>query len=198
MQVFKLNPGSLGNMAVAAMTLLSRLPFSWRGISALVLGILLAKWFWILLAPQPLYSAVRPGSTAANEAGLLFGTVQSGDTVNQGVALPNVQLLGIFSANAGKPGFAVLKLSENRQVGVAEGEEVATGTRLVAVRVDHVLLERAGVQQRVDLENKFPNAGVNKRAPASGAANRIDQPIDIHDKNLQSRLRQLSNQVSQP
>ena len=122
MQVFKLNPGSLGNMAVAAMTLLSRLPFSWRGISALVLGILLAKWFWILLAPQPLYSAVRPGSTAANEAGLLFGTVQSGDTVNQGVALPNVQLLGIFSANAGKPGFAVLKLSENRQVGVAEGE----------------------------------------------------------------------------
>jgi type II secretory pathway component PulC len=173
------------------MATLSRLsffwPFSWRGLSALILGVLLANWFWILFAPQTTFTAAVPEQGAGLEAGRLFGVVQSTDTATQGVALPNVQLLGVFAANAGKPGFAVLKLDDKRQVGVVEGEEVASGTKLVEVHADYVLLEHAGVQQKVSLENKYADASNKGVQPASGTAAVTQQNID-----LQNRLRQLS------
>lgn len=158
--MLKINWGSIGTIAEAAFASLARLfnflPFSWRGVSALILGVLLAKWFWILFAPQTSFTATQPQRAAGMEAGQLFGVTTSNEaTAAHGVALPNVQLLGVFAASAGKRGFAVLKLDDKSQTGVAEGEEVATGTRLVAVHADHVILERAGVRQRVNLENKY-------------------------------------------
>lgn len=156
--MLKINLASIGTVTEGVLTSLSRLsiylPLSWRGLSALILGVLLAKWTWILFAPHATYTAAIPERASAAEAGRLFGVTLANDVSAQGVALPNVQLLGIFAASAGKKGFAILKLDDKRQLGVAEGEEVATGTRLVAVKDDHVLLERAGVQQRVLLETK--------------------------------------------
>ena len=156
--MLKINWSSIGTMAEAGLTSLTRLsiylPLSWRGLSALILGVLLAKWWWILFAPQATYTAAIPERASAAEAGLLFGVTVTNNVSTQGVALPNVRLLGIFAASAGKKGFAILKLDDKRQTGVAEGEEVASGTRLLAVHDDHVLLERAGVQQRVNLETK--------------------------------------------
>ena len=167
-----MNWGSIGTIADAVMAMLSRLsffwPLSWRGLSALILGVLLANWFWILFAPHATFTAAVPERAAGLDAGLLFGVVQSTDTATQGMALPNVQLLGIFTASAGKPGFAVLKLDDKRQVGAAEGEEIASGTRLVAVHADHVLLEHAGVQQKVNLENKYASSSNKGVQPALG------------------------------
>jgi type II secretory pathway component PulC len=189
--MLRVNWGSIGTIGDAVMATLSRLsffwPFSWRGLSALILGVLLANWFWILFAPQTTFTAAVPEQGAGLEAGRLFGVVQSTDTATQGVALPNVQLLGVFAANAGKPGFAVLKLDDKRQVGVVEGEEVASGTKLVEVHADYVLLEHAGVQQKVSLENKYADASNKGVQPASGTAAVTQQNID-----LQNRLRQLS------
>lgn len=160
--MLKISWGSIGTIAEAALASLSRLfkylPLSWRGASALILGVLLAKWFWILLAPQTTFTATLPERAAGVEAGQLFGVTASNDVTAQGVALPNVQLLGVFAASSGKKGFAILKLDDKSQTGVAEGEEVATGTRLIAVHADHVILERAGVQQRVNLENQYANS----------------------------------------
>ena len=145
------------------MSALSRLPFSWQGVSALVLGVLLAKWFWILLAPHATFTSAAPERSAGQEAGNLFGVVVSAESASQGVALPNVKLLGVFTASRNRAGFAILKLDDNRQLGVAEGEEVAAGTKLVSVHADHVVLERTGVQQTVTLEDKYaasPNKGI--------------------------------------
>lgn len=177
--MLKISWSSIGTITEGVLTSLSRLsiylPLSWRGLSALILGVLLAKWWWILFAPHATYTAAIPERASAAEAGRLFGVTVANDVGAQGVALPNVQLLGIFAASAGKKGFAILMLDDKRQKGVAEGEEVATGTRLVAVHDDHVLLERAGVQQRVNLETKdagtargvtipgFNPAAINKR-----------------------------------
>jgi general secretion pathway protein C len=195
MRMLRINWGSIGTLGDAAMAMLSRLsfywPFSWRGVSALVLGVLLAKWFWILFAPHAIFTAAMPERAAGLEAGRLFGVAQSTEAATQGVALPNVQLLGVFAASAGKAGFAVLKLEDKRQVGVAEGEEVAAGTRLLAVHADYVLLEHAGVQQRVNLENKYadPSSKVGQSAFVAKAANK--QNNEVPDKGLQNRLRQL-------
>jgi len=191
MRMPAVNWGSIGTIGDAIATTLSRLsfywPLSWRGLSALILGVLLANWFWVLFAPHATFTAAVPERAAGLEAGRLFGVVQSSDPATQGVALPNVQLLGVFSASAGRPGFAVLKLDDKRQVGVVEGKEVASGTKLLEVHADYVLLEHAGVQQKVSLENKYAGSSATVSQPASGAAAVTQQTTD-----LQNRLRQLS------
>jgi len=188
--MLRINWGIIGTAGDAVMSTLARLPFSWRGLSALILGVLLAKWFWILFAPHAIYTAAMPERAAGVEAGRLFGVTQSAVSDTRGVALPNVQLLGVFAANAGKPGFAILKLDDKRQVGVADGEEVATGTRLAAVHADYVLLERAGVQQRVNLENKYPVSQNKGGLPAIGATTGNSQIDDVIDKGMQKRWRE--------
>lgn len=190
MRMLRMNWGSLGSAGDLILNALSRLPFSWRGLSALILGVLLAKWFWILFAPHSAFTAAMPDRAAGLEAGRLFGVTQSTDVATQGVAIPNVQLLGVFAASAGKPGFAILKLDDKRQVGVAEGEDVAPGTRLVEVEAGYVLLERAGVRQKVILENKYA-ATPNKNGLPAYAASADKQNIDTPDKIVQDRLRQL-------
>jgi hypothetical protein len=192
-----MNFATFGVIAYSAMSTLSRLvsylPFSWSGLSAVVLGVLLAKWFWILFAPLAIYTSAVPVRQAGRETGQLFGMVTSTYVNTQGVALPNVQLLGVFTASAGKAGFAILKLDDNRQVGVAEGQEVAAGTLLIAVHSDHVMLEHGGVQQRVNLENKYPGshgATLNKTSsPAYGAAPASKFDMQEVEKLIQSNKR---------
>lgn len=188
MQMSRIKWSAIGSGAEAVTAMLSRLPFSWRGISAVVLGVMLANWFWIIFAPHATFTSVSPEQTANPEAGRLFGTVATEEVSTQGVALPNVQLLGVFTASAKRPGFAILKLDDKRQKGVAEGEEVAAGTKLAAVYADYVLLERAGVQQRVNLENKYaasPNKGV---VPALGAAATNNKQIDSALKQVDAAM----------
>lgn len=188
MQMMRIKWGAIGSGAESAMAMLSRLPFSWRGISAVVLGVLLANWFWILFAPHATFTAVSPEQTANPEAGRLFGTVATGVVATQGVALPNVQLLGVYTASANRSGFAILKLDDKRQKGVEEGEEVVAGTKLAEVHADYVLLESAGVQQRVNLENKYaasPNKGV---VPAFGAAATSNKQIDSALKQVDAAM----------
>lgn len=135
-----------------------RLPALWYGVGALVLGVLLAKWSWVLFAPHATAIAVAPERGIAVESGRLFGVAVSGVSSAEGVALPNVRLVGVFAAKTGRPGFAVLKLDGKQQVGVAVGESVAPGTKLLEVHPDYVLLERGRVQQRVNLEGKAAGA----------------------------------------
>ncbi len=131
----------------------SRLPFLWYGIGALIVGLLLARWTWLLFAPHTL-SVLPPKPEATGEAAAaLFGVVTaSGETETKNSAMPNVRLVGVFT---GKQAFAVLRLDEKKQLGVALGEEVSKGVKLVEVAADHVLLELNGARQRVNLENKF-------------------------------------------
>jgi type II secretory pathway component PulC len=188
---FKINPGSFSAAGDAVLGSMSRLPFSWHGVSALILGVLLAKWFWILFAPHATFTSATPERSAGLEAGSLFGVVATTETASQGVALPNVKLLGVFTASRNRAGFAILKVDEKRQVGVAEGEEVAAGTKLVSVHADHVVLERTGVQQTVPLEDKYaasPNKGI---LPAYGAAARTQAINEATDAAAKVRSRQM-------
>ncbi len=151
---------SIGAIGEAAMAILVRLPLSWRGVGALVLGVLLAQWSWVLFAPHATAIAAVAERGAAVEAGQLFGVAAAfGVKSAEGGALPNVRLVGVFAAGPGKPGFAVLRLDDQRQVGVVLGEDVAPDTKLLEIHPDYVLLERAGVQQRVNLEGKAADTG---------------------------------------
>lgn len=190
-----MNRGSVGTTADTALASLSRLsyywPLSWRSLSAIIMGVLLAKWIWILFAPHAIFTSAIPERASSMEAGQLFGALSSSEGATQGVALLNVQLLGVFTASAGKAGFAILKLDNDKQVGVAENDEVVPGTKLIEVNSDHVVTEHAGIRQRVELENKYANkANIKESVPAFGATAGSKTSTPSARKNMPNRPRQ--------
>lgn len=132
--------------------------FKWRVLAVLVIMTMLAHWTWVLFAPDS--ATVLPATQASSEsrAERLFGVASVSAAVS---IMPNVRLVGVFSGN---PGFAVLELDGKRQVGLAAGAEIVAGAKLVKVAIDHVLIERGGVRQRIDMAK--PISG--KAADATG------------------------------
>ncbi len=128
--------------------------FSWQGLGAALLGVMLAKWSWVLLAPA---GPAMPAAAleATGDAGRLFGTASVADAAAQ-APIGNIKLIGVFAHPT--KGFAVLQ-SDDKQIGVALGEEVKPGVRLVETRSDHVVLEQGGVRQRVDITGAAPSGG---------------------------------------
>jgi hypothetical protein len=149
----RLRGGSFKALGGGAAGIASRLPLFWYGAGALALGVLLARWSWILFAPHATTTIPAPERKPATEAGRLFGVAVADAAPVQGVTLPNVALVGVFATDSKRPGFAVLQM-DGKQVGVVAGGVVAPGTKLQEIHSDHVLLERGGVQQRVNLEGK--------------------------------------------
>jgi hypothetical protein len=147
----------------------------WRMLGALVLGIVLARWSWVLFAPHATAVAVVPEHGATVDAGRLFGVAvssvaASGGGGAGGTASSNLRLVGVFAGRVGQPGFAVLKLDDKHQAGIVVGQNVVPGTKLLEAHPDYVLLEHAGVQQRVNLEVKAAGVSGAGAAPAAGAA----------------------------
>ena len=140
----------LGNVSLRANHVaISAGAFMWRVVAVLVIGALLAHWTWVLFAPRSasVLPALQPASDL--QAGRLFG-IAAVTTQAPQVALPNVHLIGVF---AGTPGFAVLELN-GKQQGLAVGREIVPGAKLMEVANDHVVIERGGVRQQIQLEGK--------------------------------------------
>lgn len=151
---------SLGKKVFAAP---ARLWMNWPLWGGLLAVLLLAKHVWVLFAPA---EHAIPGTTVATQseqAEQLFGTVT---TTTSSASLNGIRPIGIFASR--KNGFAVM-MTETGQVGVGLGGQVVPGVRLVETHADYVILERNGVQQRVDL-SKAPAAtdGVIPTAPVRG------------------------------
>jgi Type II secretion system protein C len=133
----------------------------WPSVAAIALGMTLARWTWIFLAPASM-AVLPPTEIAVDEdAGNLFGVAST--VAGTGIAvLPGVRLVGVFAplnnATARTPnnknGFALLQLDEKHQASAVLGAEVAPGVRLREIYADHVVLERDGINQRVNLETE--------------------------------------------
>ncbi len=155
------------NMAVGGVNLATVAVY---GFGAVVLGVFLARWIWILFAPPAamLNVPVEQGSIA--QTGRLFGAVTTASTVEavENVVLPNVRLVGLFAASPGKLGFAIIKLDDDRQLGVVVGGSVMPGMLLKEVRADYVVLEQAGVQYKIKLEEKSVGGNSDSANAQSG------------------------------
>ncbi len=136
--------------------------FSWQVLGAALLGIMLARWAWALFAPAS--PAMPPASwEAAGDAERLFGTASIADAQAQ-APQGNIKLIGVFAHRT--QGFAVMQV-DDKQIGVAQGEEFRPGLRLVETHPDHVVLEQGGVRRRVDLSGPVAQ-GVAADVPAPG------------------------------
>ncbi len=143
----------------------SLLMLAWYMLGALVLGTLLAKWSWVLLKSPATVTAIAPSHDTSGNAGQLFGVVSEANSAAAAV-LPNVKLVGVFAPDSGSDGFAVLSLDEQHQVGVVAGGTVAPGVKLLEVHPDHVVLDRSGVHQRIELVNVNADAAGTGIVPA--------------------------------
>jgi len=139
---------SLGRKVFAAPARLWMIWPLWGGLLAMLL---LAKHVWVLFAPAEHAVPGTAVSTQSSQAEQLFGTV---NTTTPTASLNGIRPIGIFASR--KNGFAVM-MTETGQIGVGIGGLVVPGVRLVETHNDYVILERNGVQQRVDL-SKAPAA----------------------------------------
>ena len=112
-----------------------------------LLGVVLAYWSWVWLAPASAARAPAVPDTAssASSAAGLFGSAKQGP--GAAAAAGSIRLLGVVAASGERPGHAVLRLDAKKTVAVLQGEDVEPGLRLAEVHVDHVVLERNGARE---------------------------------------------------
>lgn len=131
--------------------------------SALVaaLAVALAHWTWVALAPRAVSVSslpaeaedYRPGAIAQRH---LFGESREGMAGGEEVrsSALRLKILGVFSRRDPRAGRAILSLDGGKPAMVTAGEAVAAGVVLHEVHPDHVLVRRAGVIERVDLDRR--------------------------------------------
>ncbi len=141
------------------LTVPARLWMNWPLWGGLLATLLLAKHVWVLFAPAERAVPVTTHSTQPAQTEQLFGIVS---TASSSATLNGIRPVGIFASR--KDGFAVMQ-TETGQIGVGLGGQVAPGVRLVETYPDHVILERNGIRQRVDLGKAPAAAGIT---PARG------------------------------
>ncbi|MEQ1838183.1 MAG: hypothetical protein ABL858_07610, partial [Candidatus Nitrotoga sp.] len=98
---------------------------------------------------------------------------------------------GLFAASPGKQGFAIVKLDDDRQLGVVVGGSVMPGMLLKEVRADYVVLEQAGVQYKIKLEEKSVSGNSDSANAQSGrlGANAPSVLTPQQSQNSQAALR---------
>jgi len=132
------------------------------------LGIGLAYWTWLVLAPRVVAApgaladaaAVQPAAVAGQG---LFGASRP----TQRAVAPasgGLVLLGVLSGPDSN-GRAILARQGSRPVSVAAGEELSDGIVLREVHPDYVVISRQGIPERIELQR-----GGARAAPPPAAA----------------------------
>jgi type II secretory pathway component PulC len=145
-----------------------RRPLDTLLIAALVLLLAwqLAYWTWRFVAPpRTVASAAGPaaGEVDLDAVARLFGASHA--AVASGGSL---RLKGVVAPTPGTVAGAIFAGANGRDIAVLPGGEAQAGVTLAEVHPDYVIVTRAGVRERIDLDT--PRAA--KSAATNGAATR--------------------------
>jgi len=122
----------------------------------------LAHWTWAALTPRAVAATALAEQIDAQPRapvlerhlfGVTLGDAQSAASSGGGLAL-----LGVFSGREPGAGRAILARQGSRPVSVVAGESIAEGLVLREVHPDHVIIQRDGVPERIDLERRTARA----------------------------------------
>ena len=122
-----------------------------------LLGVVLAYWTWVWLAPgaEPRAPSVVPPMAGVGAALGLFGSAPTGSAVVTPTGMA-IRLLGIVAATQGGRGVAAVQLEGKGIIAASEGEDIAPGIRLAEVAPHHVVLERGGIRETLPLPKPAP------------------------------------------
>ncbi|MGZ5042067.1 MAG: type II secretion system protein N [Usitatibacter sp.] len=140
-----------GNLAVAALVLL--------------LAYQLAHWTWVFVAPAQV-AEVPEGAPAVNLAAVakLFGAGPPANSSGAVTSSSGLRLKGVIAPDQGPAASAIFSTGAGKDIAVFVDREVQPGVKLVEVKPDWVVVSRAGVRERIDLETR---RGVAGTGPAS-------------------------------
>ena len=119
-------------------------------VLVLVLAWQLAYWTWVFVAPPAVSSApAQRGDVDLAAVAKLFGATAPGELV---AGTGGLRLKGVIAPTPGVEASAIFSTGAGKDIAVYIDRDVQPGVKLVAVNPDHVMVERAGVRSRIDLE----------------------------------------------
>jgi general secretion pathway protein C len=131
---------------------------------------ILAGWYWRLKAPVAIAAAPPEVTDPIAAAKLVSARHLFGETLQAAapVVISRYTLLGVAADTAAKRGFAVIAEEGKPADGFVQGEEIAPGVRLSAIRADSVEIDRNGQKEVVHLSDKAgSNAGAATPPPTN-------------------------------
>ena len=135
----------------------------------LVLAWQLAYWTWAFVAPAAISSSARSASEVDLAAvARLFGAAPPAGTTAV-ASTSGLRLKGVVAPTPGTQASAIFSTGSGRDISVFIDREVQPGVKLAEVHADHVIVSRAGVPERIDLETRRATATTNlANAPKQG------------------------------
>ena len=130
----------------------------------LVLAYQLAYWTWVFVAPQRA-TAPATDSPQVDLAAIarMFGASPPG--ASQATSTSGLRLKGVVAPTPGVAASAIFSTGAGRDVAVFVGRDVQPGVKLSEVHPDHVVVTRAGVAERIDLEARRSVAAARSGVP---------------------------------
>jgi type II secretion system protein C len=140
-----------------------------------LLGWQLAGWTWHFLAPVPAAApAAAPASigTSPEAARRLFGEAPPATSAPSSNA--GIRLKGVYAIDGKTLSAAVVNTGGKRDMAVRVGEEIQPGTRLASVHPDHIIISRAAMPERIDLEKRIAMASAPSNAASATTGFRLN------------------------
>jgi len=174
----------------------ARSPVGTLLIAALVVVLAwqLAYWTWVFMAPP----AAVQGSRLDNDVDLaavarLFGAAAPAEA-QATASTSGLRLKGVVAPTPGTQASAIFSTGSGRDIAVYLDREVQPGVRLTAVHPDHVIVSRAGVPERIDLDVARSAPGTSPATPKQGGfrlnvAKTASNSYAISRKELDEALR---------
>jgi general secretion pathway protein C len=159
----------------------------------IVLAYQLAYWTWVFVSP-PKLAPVTPARADVDLAAIarMFGASAPAGSV----AAPSsgLRLKGVVAPTPGVAASAIFSTGTGRDISVYVGREVQPGVKLAEVHPDHVMLSRAGAEERIDLEAarsapRSANAGPRQGGFRLNVARTGANSFAISRKELDDALR---------
>lgn len=153
--------GALGNLVLLALVL--------------VLAFQLAYWTWVFLSPPR--SAVTVTEQADVDLAAVARMFGAAPPAGTGVASSSgLRLKGVVAPTPGVAASAIFSAGTGKDIAVYVEREVQPGVKLAEVHPDHVIVARAGVRERIDLEAPRSTAA---QARGSGAGRQAGFRLNV-------------------
>ena len=114
-----------------------------------LLAVVLAYWTWIWLAPAPEPVLATPSLARSEPAHALFG-----GRATEAPAGTALRLLGIAASSGAGQGRAIVQIDGASTRVVGAGEELAPGVRVTEIRATHVVVDRGGRRETLELPRR--------------------------------------------
>lgn len=116
-----------------------------------VLAYQLAYWTWRFVAPPRIAAGpADPSDVDLAAIARMFGA--SPATPGGSAIISGLRLKGVVAPTPGVAASAIFSAGSGRDVSVFVGRDIQPGVKLAEVHPDHVIVSRAGVDERIDLE----------------------------------------------